>query len=219
MVSPASSSPPSRSFGRVGLGVAMAVVAVSSPVPYVIARGEDEVARSTEALRAKDPTEAIGHARRALAWYVPFAPHVRVARERLVALAREAERRGQSEVALSAWRAARQGARSARSALPSADASTADEAIATLLARSEPPKTEAARDIDVARRLHLHELESDGLPRPLAGGAAGLCALGLCVAAPRAALGLARKGAPWSRVALVLTLALAVGLVVALRLA
>jgi hypothetical protein len=231
----AAPSPRSRSFGRAGLGVAMAVLAVSSPVPYVIARGEDEIARSTAALRAKDPTEAIGHARRALAWYVPLAPHVRVARERLVALAREAERRGQSEVALSAWRAVRQGARSARTALPSADASTADEAIATLLARTDQPAqpvqtaqppsprdprgAEAGRGVVDARRFHQRELEASGLPGPLAGGAAGLCALGLCIAAPRAALGLARKSAGLWRLALLLTVAFSVGLVVALRLA
>lgn len=73
----------------------------------VIWAGEAEIAASTSALRQADLREAVTRARRAAGWYAPGAPHVRVAYERLAAIATAAEGRGDRDLALLAWRAIR----------------------------------------------------------------------------------------------------------------
>ncbi len=69
--------------------------------------GEKEIALSTAALRAGDAHAAVEHARRAAGWYMPGAPHVRVAYERLLALGTAAEGLGDRDTALFAFRGVR----------------------------------------------------------------------------------------------------------------
>lgn len=73
----------------------------------VLISGEREIALSTAALRSGDPHEAALHARRAAGFYAPGAPHVRVAYERLIALAQKAESVGDKKTAVFAWEGVR----------------------------------------------------------------------------------------------------------------
>ncbi|MEZ4296383.1 MAG: hypothetical protein R3B70_15535 [Polyangiaceae bacterium] len=110
----------------------------------MVVAGEREIARSTDALRAGDPHEAALHARRAAGFYAPGAPHVRVAYERLIALATKAESLGNRPLALFAWEGVRTAALETRWLVtPHAeDLTRANEAIARLqAAESRPPGT------------------------------------------------------------------------------
>ncbi len=70
-------------------------------------QGQAELAASRAALEAGELERSIRHARHAASAYVPGAGHVQVAAEQLRALAREAERGGERELAASAWQALR----------------------------------------------------------------------------------------------------------------
>ena len=86
---------------------AIVVAALGAVTARVIVAGEREIAASTKALEAGDAREAIVRARRAASWYAPGAPHVRVAYERLIALAEAAESHGRDDLAKLAWRSLR----------------------------------------------------------------------------------------------------------------
>jgi hypothetical protein len=163
----ASASRPRSGLVR-GLSIAAVVLLVlgAASLRAVIA-GEGEIAASTEALRAGDAREAIVRARRAAAWYVPGAPHVRVAYERLIALAVAAEGLGDRDLALFAWRAVRTAAIETRWIVtPHADdLQRANEAIARLAATAPRPpgtRTEPAAKIE---REQLETLTRDEGPR------------------------------------------------------
>ena len=94
--------------------LAVLVAGLSAMTVRVIVSGESELERSTEALTRGDARSAIVHARRSASWYAPGAPHVRVAYQRLTAIAQEAERRKQPALALFAWRSVRVSARETR---------------------------------------------------------------------------------------------------------
>ena len=87
--------------------VAAAGLVVGAATTRVVVSGEKEVALSTAALKAGDAHGAAEHARRAAGWYMPGAPHVRVAYERLLALGTAAEGLGDRETALFAFRGVR----------------------------------------------------------------------------------------------------------------
>jgi hypothetical protein len=73
----------------------------------VISDGNEERFAGDKAFDQGDLATALVHARRAATLYAPGAPHVRLAYERMVAIALGSERKGDSELALSAWRAIR----------------------------------------------------------------------------------------------------------------
>lgn len=148
-------------------GVAVAGFIVGAASLRVVAAGEREIAESTAALRAGDPHAAALHARRAAGWYAPGAPHVRVAYERLIALATAAEGLGEAETALFAWRAVRIAALETRwITTPHAeDLELANAAIARLAAAApRPPGTRNEPAAAVARE-HLELLARDEAPR------------------------------------------------------
>ena len=157
-----------------------------------VVAGEREIAASTVALDAGDAYEATVRARRAAGWYVPGAPHVRVAYERLVALALAAEGHGDRELALFAWRAVRPAARETRwIVVPhEPDLERANAAIARLSAagpRAPNDRTEPATKIEREQLALLAQVEG---PSPawaivLVGSFAFACA-GALVAARRA---------------------------------
>jgi hypothetical protein len=103
--------------------------------------GEAEIAASTEALRSGDAQEAVVRARRAAGWYAPGAPHVRVAYERLSAMATAAEGLGDRDLALLAWRGIRTAAIETRWLVTphKADLDRANRAIARLEAAAPRP--------------------------------------------------------------------------------
>jgi hypothetical protein len=94
-------------WARALLLAAVLVAGVGAVTGRVVWSGEAEIAASTAALERGDAREATVRARRAAGWYAPGAPHVRVAYERLTAMALAAEAHRRDDVALLAWRAIR----------------------------------------------------------------------------------------------------------------
>jgi hypothetical protein len=76
----------------------------------VVSEGRRELAAGEAAFASGDLASATVRARRAAGAYVPLAEHVPRAYERLRVIATEAERRGDIEAALFAWRAVRSAA-------------------------------------------------------------------------------------------------------------
>jgi len=101
-------------------------------------------------------------ARRAAGWYAPGAPHVRVAYERLIAIATAAEGHGDRDLALLAWRGLRTAAIETRWIVTphEQDLDRANRAIARIEAaaprppgtRTEPPQRIEQRQIDALLR-------------------------------------------------------------------
>src|SRR4051812_10498827 len=75
-----------------------------------IVEGQAELNASDAAFDKGELAGAIEHARRSATAYVPGAPHVQLAYERLRAIALGAEAAGQPVVALAAWQAVRSAA-------------------------------------------------------------------------------------------------------------
>lgn len=148
-------------------GAALLGVLLGAVTVRVIVAGEQEIAESTEALRGGDAHAAAVHARRAAGWYAPGAPHVRVAYERLIALATAAEGLGKVELALVAWRGVRTAALETRWLVTphEADLARANEAIARLSAAQPRPPGTRTEPAAVVEREHLLALTRDEAPR------------------------------------------------------
>lgn len=84
------------------IGFCLAVV-----VTRAVWQGRGAIDDGDRALAAGDGEEAIRHWRRAARWYVPLAPHVTDAYERLEGLAALAEKKGDLRTALAAWQGVR----------------------------------------------------------------------------------------------------------------
>lgn len=142
---------------RRALGALLLIVlALAAITARVIVAGELELAASTEALEAGDPTEAAIRARRAASWYAPGAPHVGVAYTRLLTLGREAEERRRRDVALLAFEGVREAALSTRwlVAHHAGELAEAERAIARLRARDErAPAAASEPDAAIEREL------------------------------------------------------------------
>lgn len=153
----------------------------------VVVEGRDALADGDEAAAAKRPADAIAAWQTAARWYLPGAPHVGAAYERLGELAR-----AQPEHALAAWRAVRGAARATRSLwTPHADELAAADAAIAQLSAADPSGAPAAGK-DPAARLAWHRgrLAHD---LRLGAGAAALAAFG--IAAWLAGIGwLVRRG-------------------------
>ncbi|MBI4511932.1 MAG: hypothetical protein HY698_20025 [Deltaproteobacteria bacterium] len=141
--------------------------------------GRKALAAGEAALARDDTHEAIASFRRAARWYAPLAPHVTRAYERLESVARNAEKTGDSRLALEAWQAIRSSVMATRSTyVPFPDKLTAaNERIAALMARLEgenadPGKSEAER-----KAWHLDLLSRDEAPKV---GWSLVAILGLC---------------------------------------
>jgi hypothetical protein len=122
---------------KVLFAIAVVIAVLGAVTTRVLVAGEREIAASTAALEAGDAREAVVRARRAAGWYAPGAPHVRLAYERLAALAVAAEDHGQDELAKLAWRAVRSATEETRwIVMPhAADRARADREIARLEAK------------------------------------------------------------------------------------
>ena len=154
--------PGRRLFRRALQLGALGVVALGLVCARVVIAGEHEIAASTEALRQGDPVQATVRARRAAGWYAPGAPHVRVAYERLRALAQAAEQHRRFDLALLAWRAVRSSSTETRWLVTphAADLEQADREIARLLSMpvgergtvGEPDPALAAAELETLGR-------------------------------------------------------------------
>jgi hypothetical protein len=164
--------PPGRSvaiatFLTAFRGLALTGLLLGAATLRVVTSGEREIAASTDGLKAGDAHAATEHARRAAGWYAPGAPHVRVAYERLIALATTAEGLGDREASLYAWRAVRTAAIETRWLVtPHAeDLERANAAIARLEAAApRPPGTRNEPPATIARE-QLEALSRDEAPR------------------------------------------------------
>jgi hypothetical protein len=157
----------SSTAGRVILGIALVAVVAGAGTARVVAAGEREIAQSTAALRAGDPHAAALHARRAAGWYAPGAPHVRVAYDRLIALATAAEGLGNREIALFAWNGVRTAAIETKWIVqPHAeDLERANRAIARISAATPLPLGANAEPAPILERKYLETLARDEAPR------------------------------------------------------
>jgi hypothetical protein len=116
-----------------------------------------------------DLEAALVHYRRAARWYAPGSPYHREALAKLGAMGAQAERRGDSELALSAYRAVRSAIMSTRSFyIPERERlRAADERIASLMAAQPPPPMDAGKSREQLRNEHLALLEAEPGPSVL----------------------------------------------------
>jgi hypothetical protein len=149
---------------------AMAAVVIATLAGRALVEGSTSVKRADDAIARGDVDAAIAHAMRATKWYVPFAPHVEAAYDRLRAIARKAEAAGDVDGALVAWQAIRAGARGTKSLWqPFEDRlAEADAHVATLLASKPPPGVERDEPREQRAREHLELLATSAAPKPAA---------------------------------------------------
>ena len=149
------------------VALALVVVTVALLVGRVNIEGQREL-RTAESLSAAGKTElAILHARRAAEWYAPGAPHVPAAYQKLVALARLSESRGDPASALLAWRAVRHAALSSRWAVVSYadELQQANASIARLASRSSTSASIGAPPVEELQGNLAEGLSRDVHPR------------------------------------------------------
>ena len=140
---------------------ALAVVAVRVAVSSH-ARWQDAEAHFSTG----DTRGAVDRWGRAARLYVPGSPSASRSLARLEEVAALEESRGNTELALSAWRELRASIRATRSFYtPSADRlARADQHIAKLAASSENPSLDRAADLAARERWHAHQLAIDDAP-------------------------------------------------------
>lgn len=145
---------------RLCLVLACATLGLFAMTARSVVSGQNELEAAERAFDAGDLRQAVVHARRSASWWVPGAPHVQRAYERLNVIARGAEAAGQPEVALLAWSAVRgaalEGAHPLRE--PPPELAVAELAIArlqasALLQRNDGQQPHTERDL--LRRLRV----------------------------------------------------------------
>ena len=165
---------------------ALVCAAFGAAAIRVVVEGRRALAEGDDWMLRGKTAEAIRAYEASARWYLPLAPHVETAYERLHGLANA------EATALPAWRAIRSAARATRALWQphAADLAAADEAIAKLSAR-DPAAGAGAGDTTGEReawyRTHLAEDARPGI------GAAALAALGI-LAWVGGAVVLARRG-------------------------
>jgi hypothetical protein len=112
---------------------------------------------------------ALVHYRRAARWYAPGSPYHVEALRKLGAIGADAEKRGDTDLALSAYRAVRAAIMSTRSFyIPErARLEAADERIASLMAALPAPPMDAGKSREQLRAEHLALLAADPGPSVL----------------------------------------------------
>jgi hypothetical protein len=138
----------------------------------VVWEGRAALADGDAAIARGDAAGAVEHWGRAARWYAPLAPHVADAYDRLERVATDAERRGDLDLSLAAWRAVRGAALATRSLHePHADRrARADARIAVLMATAPGEgaawrRAPGAGDTAGARAaFYGRQLADDGAP-------------------------------------------------------
>lgn len=127
---------------RVALFLLLTVLGFALLTARAVANGTQELAISDGLFDQGNVVESLAHARSAAGHYVPGAPHVLQAYDRMVAIARGAERAGDWKLSAQAWASVRGAALQTRHVLvPMADFLTqADQN----LARLRQPSTAAS---------------------------------------------------------------------------
>lgn len=147
----------------IGLVLAMCLGVV---ITRAVWEGRSALSRGDQAHEAGDNAEAVRWWRRAARWYVPLAPHVGDAYERLEALAKAAEETGDTRTALAAWRGVRGSILATRSFYtPHSDRlDQANRRIAALMAASEDPAVDSGKTTEQRTQWHYDLLARDESP-------------------------------------------------------
>jgi hypothetical protein len=146
------------------LVVAIAAAVVAAMATHALVEGQRELSASGTLLAAGDMEQALVRARRSASWYVPGAPHVPLAYERMIGIARVSEGRSDPRTALLAWQAVREAALSSRwlEVPHQQQLGEANAAIARLQARrpqpqAAPERSEVERERDILLLLNRQE--------------------------------------------------------------
>jgi hypothetical protein len=148
------------------VGIVAAVIVAAFAV-RVVTSAADELAQGDAARASGAWDVAVAHYRRGARWYAPGSPyHVR-ALDALARIARDAERRGDTELALSTHRAVRAAILSTRSFYTpeTRRLATANRRIAAIMATLPAPPMDAGKSQDALRVEHLAMLEADDAPK------------------------------------------------------
>lgn len=153
----------SRKIQTRRLVISAALLVVAGLVVRMLGGAHTELKRAD---RAPSQQAQIRHLRRAMAYYLPFNPWVRQAKERLLILARSARSRGDRDVALDAFRELRSAILSLRGiSQPFAESlPELNQAIAQL-ASADPRAAKGLKTSSGKARL-LHRLEHPRDPSP-----------------------------------------------------
>lgn len=144
---------------RVLIVVAIVLAGLGALAVRVVLEGRAALAEGDEALATKHPGDAIAAWESAARWYLPGAPHVDEAYERLVGFARQHH-------SIAAWRAVRGAALATRSLwTPHADELAEANAAIAELASADPEAALAGGD-DRPTRLAYHQGRLARDPQP-----------------------------------------------------
>jgi hypothetical protein len=145
---------------------ALAAIVFAVLVTRVMTSASEELRNADRRLAAGDIDGSIVHYRRAARWYAPGSPFHVQALAKLAALGARAERRGETDRALTAYRAIRSAIMSARSFYTPEPKRLgfADRKIAELMASLPPPPIDAGKSREQLRAEHLALLESSRGP-------------------------------------------------------
>ena len=182
------------------VALALAGAVVGALAARVTLAGRAALADGDAAFMRGEVPEAIAGWEAAARWYLPLAPHVDDAYDRLAQLAARAEHDHDPARALAAWRAIRSAALATRGAWSphAGERATADAAIARLEAADPEGSPKAGADVPTRLAWYASQLARDRRP---GGGAAALSILGI-VAWLAGLVALARRGiTPAGRVA------------------
>jgi hypothetical protein len=149
-----------------GLGLVLVVLTILAA--RVVLSSRAELAQAEELSARGDVEASVAHYRRAARWYVPFGPSSEAALDALERIGAAAEARGDTALALAAYRSIRAAALGSRSFyVPHADRlREANERIAALMASLPPPPIEAGSTEEERREAHLALLEAPVGPSP-----------------------------------------------------
>lgn len=145
--------------------LAVAAAVIGACLAVLISRavweGRSALADGDEAAASGDIDAAISSWRRAARWYVPLAPHVSSAYDRLEKAGREAEAAGDTTTALRAWRGVRSSILATRSFYTpqSHRLGPANARIARLMAAIEGPRADPEKTAAEREAWHLELLE------------------------------------------------------------
>ena len=145
-------------FTRAALRLLLMAACVLTLVSVrVVISARSELQQAQALLGEEDRDAAIVHLRRAARWYAPLSPYHARALGLLWELADRAERAGELERALSAYRGVRGAILATRSLyVPErARLTAANERIAELMSRQEVPGVDAGKTPEQLRREHL----------------------------------------------------------------
>lgn len=146
----------------------LVVVLLGSAAVRTVWQGRQELRSGDRAAAKGHEFAAIVHYRRAAQWYAPGAGWVEQSLQQLRRLGTAAERRGDLEQALMAWRAIRAAILSTRSAItPHPELlRQADAHIASLMARHQVPPMDRGKSLTALRQEHLQLLQNAAADRP-----------------------------------------------------